>query len=65
MLWGFLPAAFRKKIRHFGILASRVKPKLRMQQMKMGVSIGLTLKLAGSSLHAMPWGLIRKTLPVV
>lgn len=33
-----LPSKFMK-IRHYGILASRVKPKLRMQQMKMGVLI--------------------------
>lgn len=33
-----LPAGFRK-IRHFGLLASRVKPKLKVQQMKMGISI--------------------------
>lgn len=33
-----LPAGFRK-IRHFGLLSSRVKPKLKVQQMKMGVSI--------------------------
>jgi hypothetical protein len=31
-----LPPGFRK-IRHYGILASRTKPKLRMQQMKMGI----------------------------
>jgi hypothetical protein len=33
-----LPPGFMK-IRHYGILASRVKPKLRMQQMQMGVLI--------------------------
>jgi len=33
-----LPPGF-VKIRHYGILASRAKPKLKMQQMKMGVSI--------------------------
>lgn len=33
-----LPAGFMK-IRHYGILASRAKPQLKMQQMKMGVSI--------------------------
>jgi len=33
-----LPPKFMK-IRHYGILASRVKPKLRMQQMQMGVLI--------------------------
>lgn len=33
-----LPPGFRK-IRHYGLLASRAKPKLKMQQMKMGVSI--------------------------
>lgn len=33
-----LPPGFMK-IRHYGILASRAKPKLKMQQMKMGVSI--------------------------
>jgi hypothetical protein len=27
------------KIRHYGLLASRTKPKLKMQQMKMGVNI--------------------------
>ena len=27
------------KIRHYGILASRTKPRLKMQQMKMGVLI--------------------------
>ena len=27
------------KIRHYGILSSRAKPKLKMQQMKMGISI--------------------------
>ena len=27
------------KIRHYGILANRAKPKLKMQQMKMGISI--------------------------
>lgn len=31
-----LPPGFMK-IRHYGILASRVKPKLRMQQMQMGI----------------------------
>lgn len=39
-----LPPGFRK-IRHFGLLASRVKPKLKMQQMKMGVSIANKEKL--------------------
>ena len=33
-----LPPKF-VKIRHYGILASRVKPQLKMQQMKMGISI--------------------------
>lgn len=33
-----LPAGFMK-IRHYGFLASRVKPKLRMHQMQMGVLI--------------------------
>ena len=33
-----LPPGF-VKIRHYGILASRAKPKLKMQQMKMGISI--------------------------
>jgi hypothetical protein len=33
-----LPPKFMK-IRHYGILASRVKPKLRMQQMLMGVLV--------------------------
>jgi len=33
-----LPPGFMK-IRHYGILANRAKPKLKMQQMKMGVSI--------------------------
>lgn len=33
-----LPPKFMK-IRHYGILASRTKPKLKMQQMKMGISI--------------------------
>ena len=33
-----LPRGFRK-IRHYGILASRAKPKLKMQQMKMGIAI--------------------------
>lgn len=33
-----LPPGFRK-IRHFGLLASRAKPKLKMQQMKMGIPI--------------------------
>ncbi len=33
-----LPPGFMK-IRHYGILASRVKPKLRMQQMLMGVLV--------------------------
>ncbi len=27
------------KIRHYGILASRTKPKLKIQQMKMGILI--------------------------
>ena len=27
------------KIRHYGILASRTKPKLRIQQMKMGIIV--------------------------
>jgi Putative transposase len=31
-----LPPGFRK-IRHYGILSSRAKPKLRIQQMKMGI----------------------------
>jgi hypothetical protein len=33
-----LPPGF-VKIRHYGILSSRAKPKLKMQQMKMGISI--------------------------
>ncbi len=33
-----LPRGFRK-IRHYGILASRAKPMLKMQQMKMGITI--------------------------
>lgn len=33
-----LPPKF-VKIRHYGILASRAKPRLKMQQMKMGISI--------------------------
>jgi hypothetical protein len=33
-----LPPKFMK-IRHYGILASRTKPKLKMQQMKMGILI--------------------------
>jgi hypothetical protein len=33
-----LPPGFRK-IRHYGLLASRTKPQLKMQQMKMGISI--------------------------
>lgn len=33
-----LPPKF-VKVRHYGILASRTKPKLKMQQMKMGISI--------------------------
>lgn len=33
-----LPARFMK-IRHYGILASRVKPQLKIQQMKMGIII--------------------------
>ena len=33
-----LPPKFMK-IRHYGILASRVKPKLRIQQMKLGIII--------------------------
>ena len=33
-----LPPKFMK-IRHYGILASRTKPKLRMQQMKMGIIV--------------------------
>lgn len=33
-----LPPGFRK-IRHYGFLSSRAKPQLKMQQMKMGVSI--------------------------
>jgi hypothetical protein len=33
-----LPPKFMK-IRHYGILSSRTKPKLRMQQMKMGVIV--------------------------
>ena len=33
-----LPPGFMK-IRHYGILASRAKPKLKLQQMKLGVSI--------------------------
>lgn len=33
-----LPPGFMK-IRHYGILASRVKPKLKIQQMKMGVIV--------------------------
>ena len=33
-----LPPKFMK-IRHYGILASRTKPRLKMQQMKMGVLI--------------------------
>ena len=33
-----LPAKFMK-IRHYGILASRVKPKLKIQQIKMGINV--------------------------
>lgn len=33
-----LPPGFMK-IRHYGLLASRAKPQLKMQQMKMGISI--------------------------
>jgi len=39
-----LPPKFMK-IRHYGFLASRVKPKLRMQQMQMGVIIQNTATL--------------------
>lgn len=39
-----LPPGFMK-IRHYGILASRAKPKLKMQQMKMGISIVPTIKM--------------------
>ena len=38
-----LPPKFMK-IRHYGILASRVKPKLRIQQMKLGIVIQKTEK---------------------
>jgi len=33
-----LPPGFRK-IRHYGFLSSRAKPRLKMQQLKMGISI--------------------------
>jgi hypothetical protein len=33
-----LPPGFMK-IRHYGILASRVKPKLKIQQMRMGIQV--------------------------
>lgn len=38
-----LPPKFMK-IRHYGILASRTKPKLKMQQMKMGVANAVAKK---------------------
>jgi hypothetical protein len=38
-----LPPGFMK-IRHYGILSSRTKPKLRMQQMKMGIIATSTQK---------------------
>lgn len=47
-----LPPAF-KKIRHYGFLASRVKPKLREHQMQMGVLIQNKQKA--------DWKLIAKT----
>jgi hypothetical protein len=40
-----LPPGFMK-IRHYGLLASRAKPKLKMQQMKMGISIVKKEKLS-------------------
>lgn len=40
-----LPPGFMK-IRHYGILSSRAKPQLKMQQMKMGVSIVKKEKLS-------------------
>lgn len=40
-----LPPGF-VKIRHYGMLSSRAKPKLKMQQMKMGVSIVKKAKLS-------------------
>jgi hypothetical protein len=40
-----LPPGFMK-IRHYGMLSSRAKPKLKMQQMKMGVSIVKKAKLS-------------------
>jgi hypothetical protein len=46
-----LPPGFMK-IRHYGMLASRVKPQLKMQQMKMGVPIVKKEKL--------PWQQIAK-----
>ncbi len=39
-----LPPGFRK-VRHYGILSSRAKPKLKMQQLKMGVSIVPKVKM--------------------
>lgn len=40
-----LPPGFMK-IRHYGVLASRAKPQLKMQQMKMGISIVKKEKLS-------------------
>ena len=47
-----LPPGFMK-IRHYGILASRVKPMLRMQQMQMGVLI--------QNIEKVNWKVITKT----
>ena len=39
-----VPPGFMK-IRHYGILSNRAKPKLKMQQMKMGISIVPKVKM--------------------
>lgn len=51
-----LPPKFMK-IRHYGILASRTKPRLKMQQMKMGI---LSIKKDKQNQAAIGWKEITK-----
>jgi hypothetical protein len=51
------------KIRHYGILSSRTKPQLKMQQMKMGVPIVKKARPNGSSgREKLTWQQITKQL---
>ena len=50
-----LPRGFRK-IRHYGVLASRAKPQLKMQQMKMGITIVKKEKLSWQQITKLTMG---------